>query len=133
VQLGQNEETIAKVVPGKRLRAEDGREGESVMIYNHDPKGHWQRLWRIMVTPEELSVITKRSPYKQAPLYAQALRTKMAALDKERAKLLSHKKEGIVFLTHEVEAVCLEHFELEVHSLSSICTSSLSCRDGGLY
>jgi hypothetical protein len=36
----------------------------------------------------------------------------MAQLDRDRSELLKHPKEGILFLTHEIEAVCLEHFDL---------------------
>jgi hypothetical protein len=49
---------------------------------------------------------------KAAPC-AMALRTKFAAIDAARARNLSHPDEGIVFLTHEIEATCVEHFELE--------------------
>ena len=42
-----------------------------------------------------------------------ALRSKFAAIDLQRDKDLAHPDEGIVFLTHEVEGVCVEHFELE--------------------
>ena len=120
IQLGQGDETIAKVVHGKRLRAAPYRRGESVVMRANDPRGHWRRLWRVMATDEELNNVIHKIPYDQAPLYAQSLRSKMNALDAQRASLLASKHEGIVFLSHEVEAVCLEHFELEANTISFI-------------
>jgi len=42
------------------------------------------------------------------------LRRQLRALDKQRAEVdLAHPQEGIVFMTHEVEAICMDQFELK--------------------
>lgn len=45
-------------------------------------------------------------------IFAGEMRAKLKKLDQERAALLMHPKEGVLFLTHEIDAVCLEHFDL---------------------
>jgi hypothetical protein len=49
---------------------------------------------------------------ERAANYANEMRLKLQLMDEERMHLLSHPSEGILFLTHEIEAVCLEHFDL---------------------
>jgi len=162
LQLGQNKETSSKLKKGKRLPLAEGRAaGAAVKFYVHEPTAHWPRMWRALVTDDELVAVLggaregKPPPPKKKPTLvrsisnlvvekpkepevgkkkrasvtnlvhvekskvpdaaacALALRTKFAAIDLQRDKDLAHPDEGIVFLTHEVEGVCVEHFELE--------------------
>jgi hypothetical protein len=56
-----------------------------------------------------------RQPTSQQPgNLNQKMRSLLEDLDARRIEHLSNSKhEGIVFLTHEIDSVCLEHFELE--------------------
>mmetsp|Transcript_17299 Transcript_17299/g.22461 ORF Transcript_17299/g.22461 Transcript_17299/m.22461 type:complete len:752 (+) Transcript_17299:74-2329(+) len=119
VQIGQNLETITKIHDPTWLELNNKfKPGSKVVHRNNDSKGHWPRMWRILCSDDEMDMVqqqhggAKRKYKTKGLVYTKQIRDKLESMDLHRAKLLSHPKEGIVFLTHEVEAVCLEHFDL---------------------
>ena len=115
VQLGQNKETHTRLKKAARLALAGGREaGAAVSFKVSDATAHWPRLWRALVTDDELQDILhpEGGAAVSARACAAAVRQQFAELDSARAANLSHPDEGILFVTHECECVCIEHFEL---------------------
>jgi hypothetical protein len=87
-----------------------------------DKESHWPRLWRTLVSDQEINeiYIEKKKPKEQYeptnlnPTHMHdRLKELCTFLDARRAKALSHPEEGIVYVTYEMQCEARQAFYLQ--------------------
>lgn len=95
--------------------------GEAVGGHASDNFAHWPRMWRVLLSDEDLETyeqMSKSEKKKMEPTNGKPqnvpaeMKKILLGLDLQREKDLEHPDEGLVFSTYEIECLSRQTYEL---------------------